>query len=186
MEWLVYVMISIQFICLLFGFYCLKLTKSSNIKEVSKFLKKFMKILLVTLIVAYSISIISSFIQFYNSFLVSVLLVEAIINFYIIIEISKHGIKFIDNLNNDLIFIKDNSNCLLEIARLFILYSLINGIAGITLTIIKNIIDSPNFDYTISISTSFFMYILIGMVFYIIHLLFERSIEIYEENQLTI
>lgn len=182
----VILLILVQALCICFALKCLKLTKNKDIKYISKFLMKFIKILLVILLIAFALSLVIMVITYYDSSLLFVVVVQGVIDLFFIMMIGNYGIKFIKNLNQDLIFVKDNSVFLLEISRTFIYYSIVNGIGGVVVAIITNIFNSPNFDYNIFISTEFFMYLLFGIVFYVIHLLFERSIEIYEENKLTI
>lgn len=186
MVGLVILMVLLQIISLGFAFYCLKLTHNKDIKTVSKFLVNFMKILLFIIIISSCINTIFLLFTYWKSFLVIVIIFESVVNIFIMIEITKYGLRFVNNLNKDILFVKDNSTYLLEVSRLFILYSIINGIGGITLAIIENISNSPNFNYSISISTTFFINLLIGLIFYVLHLLFERSIELDEENKLTI
>jgi len=186
MLFLVILLLLVQGLCIGFAFKCLKLTKNKDMKYLSKFLSKFIKVILIILIIGFSIALIMSVISYYDSVLILVVLTQAVINIFFIIVIGKYGIKFSNNLRNDLIYVKENANYLLEVSRTFIYYSIVNAISGITIAIITNIISYPNLDYQILIPTDFFMYLLFGIVFYVIHLLFERSIEIYEENELTI
>lgn len=183
---IVILLILLQVLCIGFAFKCLKLTKCKDMNYLSKFLLKFVKILLGVIIIAFAFSVIILVVTYYDSILLLVVIIQSIIDLYFIIMIGNYGIKFINNLNKDLIYVKDNATYLLEISRTFIYYSIVNGIAGVVVAIITNIISSPHFDYNILISTEFFMFLLFGIVFYVIHLLFERSIEIYEENELTI
>lgn len=180
-------LILIEVLCIVFAFKCLKITKNKDINYVSKFLGKFMKILLTIIIISYIISLII-YINFFFELpnLIIAVCASFIIQGFFIIMITKYGLAFIKNLENDIIYNKDNVTYLTEISRTFIYYSIVEVITGFLVTFIVNIIQYPDFNISTSISTSFFMNLLLGIVFYVISLLFERSIEIYEENKLTI
>ena len=183
---IMFIMIMLQLVVIGFAVVCLQLTKKTDIKDISLFLERFMKILLVILFICQGIVIVTSLAEYIDSILVLIVAVKAIIEIYLYIVIAKYSIKFIKNLINDEIYVHSNVQCLTEVSRTFIYFAIINSIAGIVLAIFKNIVESPNFNYSINISTGFFMYLLLGVVFYVISLLYSRSIEIYEENQLTI
>lgn len=182
----VLIMFIIQALCLGFAFYCLKVTKNDNIKEATKLFKRIMKIILGLIIVIFLIVTTLSIITYADSILLVVVLADSVISLFFTMVLISYGTKILKNLEEDRIYISENSKYLLEISRTFIYYSIVNGLTGIILAIVTNIANYPNFDYTINISTTFFLYLLLGVVFYIIHMLFERSIALYEENQLTI
>lgn len=182
----VLIMFIIQVLCLGFAFYCLKITKNNNIKEATKLFKRIMKVILGLTIVIFLIVTTLSVIAYINSILLVVVLADAVISLFFTMILISYGIKFLKNLEEDKIYISENSKYLLEVSRTFIYCFIVNGVTGIILAIVTNIANYPNFDYTITFSATYFLYLLLGVVFYVIHMLFERSIELYEENQLTI
>ena len=186
MPFLVGGMIILQALCLGLAFYCLKLFKNSNLENTARFLMKFLKILLGVIIASCVINVVVSAIYYMDSVLIIVALSECVIDLYLLTVVAKNGATFAKNLNQDRIYVKENATALLEVSKVFVVYSIVNAIGGITVAIINNIAQYPNFNYTVVISSAFFVYLLIGVVFYLLHLLFVRSIEIYEENQLTI
>lgn len=185
-EFVVFLMMLFQVVIIGFAVFCLRLTKKTDIKDISVFLEKFMKVLLIILFICQGIGIFASLVEYVDSILLLIVIVKSVIEIYLYIVIAKYSLRFIKNLINDEIYVHSNVECLIEISRTFIYFAIINSIAGIVLAIFINLIESPNFNYSINVSTSFFMYLLLGVVFYVISLLYSRSIEIYEENQLTI
>ena len=181
----------IQSLCIYFAGHCLSLIDKKDMNYLSKFLKKFMKIMIGVIVISFIISLIASIIEYIETPLIFVVAVEKIISLYFILVISNYSIKFVNNLIEDKIFVKDNHEYLLEVSKTFIYYSLISAIGGIIMSIVHGVIINVtetfvNTSYTITISSSFFMNLLFGVIFYVLSLIFERSVELYEENKLTI
>ena len=187
MEFIVVIMLAIQALCIGFCIFCIKLTNNKNIDYLSKFLKKFIITLIVVLAISYLISIAGLVKYYIDTALLLVVLVKSIIEIFFLVTICTNLIKFYNNLINDVIFSIDNSQLTKNNGKAFLYYALVEAIGGIVFTVFNNMISSDyGFNYTILISSSFFIYIFLGVVFYLISILFDRSIEIYEENKLTI
>lgn len=181
----------VQGICIYFAGYCLSLIGKKDMNYLSKFLKKFMKIMITIIIISFVITLIASIIEFIDKPLIYVVAVERIISFYFILVIANYSMKFVNNLIEDKIFVKENHEYLLEVSKTFFYYSLVSSIGGIVMSLVHSVIVETtesfvNTGYTITISSSFFMNLLFGVIFYVLSLIFERSVELYEENKLTI
>lgn len=177
--------IILQVIAIILAIKCLTMVNKHDIPNAAKFLNKFIKIMLIVLIISFVIGFILEFETLYQIEILPIIyIIKAAIEMFFIILIGYYSINLLKNLADDKIYDKTNPETLLNISKSFIYYALTSVVGGFAMTIISLL--SNNIKLGFYISTSFFIFILLGVIFYILSLLFERSIDIYEENQLTI
>ena len=177
--------IILQVIAIVLAIKCLSMVNKHDIPTAAKFLDKFMKIMMVVLIIGYIIGFISEFKTIYETEILAIIFViKSLIEMFFIILIGYYSINLLKNLALDKIYDRTNPETLVNISKSFIYYALTSVVGGLVMTTISFL--SKNLKLGFFISTSFFIFILLGVIFYVLSLLFERSIDIYEENQLTI
>ncbi len=178
--------IILQLACIIFAFFCLYVIKNKKFNFSVKF---FQILLFIVSVLIVSTSLISSIVYIWKdldiNYLILIFIINSIVDIFFIVVITFYSHCIIKNLRKNIIFDKKNQNSIHEIACAFIYWTITEAILGIIIAIIRNI-NSVGYEYSITISTSFFIYLLLGVTFSIIEILFERSIEIYEENKLTI
>ncbi|MBI9008598.1 MAG: DUF2975 domain-containing protein [Tenericutes bacterium] len=167
----------------------------NRIEEFSTFLQKFVKIILVLTIFGYFLgqflAIIAYFSDGYSALMQSSRAVYPVllslrlvfeVSFYIAIMLWAD--KLLGNLKINKIFHIDNTKYTKKIGMAF----LILFVAEVTTGLLINIAHFASVGGTFELTTSpkMFMYLIIGFILLIVSSLFENSIKIYEENQLTI
>ena len=168
-------------------FKCLSITKK---KEIDKSYKSTVCVLSILGILTFSISIIhfvSITLNGLNTFnstlwianLIYILVIVLLICLFI------HSIYNIaKNIKNNKIFIKENINELDNISTLFIYTTLFTSVSGIFIKLINAFIQNEII-ISFSMSYSFILYLILGIAFHIISILFRKGIETKEENKPT-
>lgn len=168
-----------------FCFYMLYLLKTKSFKLIIKQIGILVwttfgviSIILISLIIASlrlvndnNLELINLISYFFQAFLMLIILKE---------------IRFlISQLKNDIIFDRENVKRTLNIGKSFIIITSIEIISGMVIGFIS-FSGSLNKHYGLTLSLPAFVYLLIGFMMIIVSIIYDKSIDIYEENTLTI
>lgn len=178
-------MILFEIIVLGLGVFSLVIMKKKSMKKINKIIGVLMILFIVFNTCITLIVLINSAINSTGAFIIYNCVAMSI-TLYFDVYIGILFIKFHKNLKEDKIFLKENSVLLSSIGKNFIYRTLIEVVAGITLTIINGIYNYNGFDITVFLSSNLFFSFTLGLFFFVISILLDRSIEMYEENKLTI
>lgn len=165
------------------GIYMIYLTKETNMSKIMPFLDLVIYIIFSLLILSGLILIILAF--FYKD------------TEFAILQLIEHGIKLLffyfifmqvrfllSQLKKDIIFDRKNANALKEIAKLFIYLMSIEIITGLSFGIFDFLFVTHSFSLSITLMP--FILMMVGFIFFITALIYDKAILVYEENQLTI
>ena len=171
------------------------LMNNEGIEELSNFLQKFIKIILIFTIFGYflgqGIAIIAYFSDGYNTIMFSSRVVYPMllsirllfeVTFYIAIMLWAD--KLLKNLVNKKIFHIENPTLTKKIGKAFLILFVAEITTGLLISIAHFVSVGGTFEITTS--AKMFMYLIIGFILLIVSSLYDNSIKIYEENQLTI
>lgn len=195
MAVLLFSLITITLILIVLVIYVLKMMNHNGIEELSKFLLKFVKVLLLLTIFGYFISQLiviiayvsdgySELMQTSRAVYPVLLSTQLIFELVFYIAILFWADKLLKNLQNKRIFDKENPVFTKKIGQAFLVLFVGETLTGLFIAAAHFF--SVGGSFTITTNPIMFMNLIVGFILLIISSLFENSIRIYEENQLTI
>ena len=183
MEILFYLFIIIAIIFTGFIFYIVKVIKEDNWDKSLKFLNIMVKFGLVTFIIVQIILTTIALFYINDGLLIFITVIKQIITTTFFIFIYIKTVSLLENLNNNKIFLKDNSILSKEIGLNFLYLSITEILVGFALGVM---LYSSTGSFNIATNNTIFVYILIGLVLQIFSKILYKATEIHNENQLTI
>ena len=93
--------------------------------------------------------------------------------------------KLLFNLKADNIFLEENYHLTKRIGQIFLYLALTESLAGLFLDFL-DVLNGGDFAFNVTTNFSIFIFVIVGLVLFLISKILQKSIEIYQENELTI
>ena len=165
--------------------YIVYLSKYKEEQIDATFLYNIIKFAFTFFFLIYLISIILSLIGINLSEAMLILFAKTMIYLVYFTYIFINTQKLLMNLKDDKIFVKENYFYTKKIGQIFLYLALTESLSGLFLDIL-DVLNGGNFAFNVTTNFTIFIFVIIGLVLFLISKILQKSIEIYQENELTI
>lgn len=185
MQIIFYILLIITIATIVGVAYLYTISKSNDKKITANLLIKVVDITYVIFGLVYLLGIIVTVINTSLSEVVFILLVKTIINVIVFFFVYQNIRLLLKNLESNIIFTEQNFTLTKKIGELFLSLAFLEVIVGFIYDLL-DVISGNGYSFEVTTNFSIFIYVIIGLLLFLVSKILEKAIEIYKENQLTI